>query len=59
MQKRITIRMAADLHDRLVRYAVGQGVTLSRAVRDLIEQDKGRSVSRWLFRRPAQRPANS
>jgi predicted DNA-binding protein len=50
MQKRITIRMAADLHDRLVRYAVGQGVTLSRAVRDLIEQDKGRSVSRWLFR---------
>jgi ribosomal protein S16 len=53
MQRRITIRMAADLHDQLVRYAVGQGVTLSRAVRELIEQQKAQSAAqlgRWFFR---------
>jgi hypothetical protein len=53
MQRRITIRMAADLHDTLNRYAVGQGVTVSRAVRGLIENQKGQSgaqVGRWFFR---------
>jgi ribosomal protein S16 len=50
MQKRITIRMAADLHEELVRYAIGKGVTLSRAVRELIEKQKAQGVGRWLFR---------
>jgi predicted DNA-binding protein len=50
MQKRITIRMAADLHEELVRYAIGKGVTLSRAIRELIEKQKAQGVSRWLFR---------
>ena len=50
MQRRITVRMAAELHDQLNRYAVGQGVTLSRAIRELIEKQKVQGVSRWLFR---------
>jgi hypothetical protein len=50
MQKRITIRMAADLHEELVRYAIGKDVTLSRAVRELIEKQKAQAFSRWLFR---------
>ena len=50
MQRRITVRMAAELHDQLNRYAVGQGVTLSRAIRELIEKQKAQGVSHWLFR---------
>lgn len=45
--------MAADLHDTLNRYALGQGVTVSRAVRDLIANQKGQSAAqlgRWFFR---------
>jgi hypothetical protein len=52
-ERRITIRMAADLHEELARYAIGKGVTMSRAVRGLIETQKGNSAaqfSRWLFR---------
>jgi len=53
MQRRITIRMAADLHDQLNRYALGQGITLSHAVRELIETQKHQSdgrLGRWFFR---------
>ena len=39
-ERRITIRLATDLHDDLVRYAIGQGVTVSSAVRGLIEKEK-------------------
>jgi ribosomal protein S16 len=45
--------MAADLHEELARYAIGKGVTPSRAVRDLIENQKGQSpaqLGRWFFR---------
>jgi len=36
-QRRITIRMAVDLYENLIRYSVGQGMTLSQAVRELIK----------------------
>jgi hypothetical protein len=52
-ERRLTIRMAADLHEELTRYALGNGVTMSRAVRGLIETQKRNSaghISRWLFR---------
>jgi predicted DNA-binding protein len=52
-ERRITIRMPTELHDELTRYAIGQGLTKSRAIRTLIEKQKVQSAaqqSRWLFR---------
>ena len=44
-ERRITIRLAIDLHDALLRYAIGQGVTVSRAVRSLIEEGQGQKAA--------------
>lgn len=39
-ERQITFRLATDLHDDLVRYAIGHGVTVSCAVRGLIEKEQ-------------------
>ena len=44
-ERRITIRLATDLHEDLVRYAIGHGVTVSRAVRSLIEEGQGQKAA--------------
>jgi hypothetical protein len=41
---RITFRLSADLCDDLIRYALGHNLTLSKAVRTLIENQKRRAV---------------
>jgi hypothetical protein len=37
---RITFRLTDDLLDDLIRYALGRNLTLSKAVRTLIEKQK-------------------
>jgi hypothetical protein len=37
---RITFRLSADLCDDLIRYALGKDLSLSKAVRSLIENRK-------------------
>ncbi len=50
-ERRITIRLATDLHEDLIRYAIRQGMTVSGAVRDLIEGEKFTKAARdWSSR---------
>lgn len=42
---RLTFRLSDDLLDDLIRYAVGHNLSLSKAVRTLIENHKARATT--------------